>query len=111
MMILQRFGKSRIAHVWGAHRVDATGDTNCGGPGQYDLHRAGDVAAYPWIAQEAGYSRSYDLDVPWCLSRPAPRGAQILSGDSEVVVGGAASITAWVQGTRTRSLSAASKAC
>jgi NitT/TauT family transport system substrate-binding protein len=56
--------------------------------------------AYPWIAQEAGFFKKYDLDVPLVFVTPgAPSVAAILSGDSEVAVIGAASITRpWVQG-------------
>jgi NitT/TauT family transport system substrate-binding protein len=50
--------------------------------------------AYPWIAQEAGLFRKYDLDIPLVFVTPgAPAVAAILSGDSEVAVIGAASIT------------------
>ena len=58
--------------------------------------------AYPWIAQEAGLFRKYDLDVPMVFVTPgAPSVAAILSGDSEVAVIGAASITRpWVQGNK-----------
>jgi NitT/TauT family transport system substrate-binding protein len=58
--------------------------------------------AYPWIAQEAGLFRKYDLDVPVVFVTPgAPSVAAILSGDSEVAVIGAASVTRpWVQGNR-----------
>jgi NitT/TauT family transport system substrate-binding protein len=50
--------------------------------------------AYPWIAQEAGLYRKYDLDIPLVFVTPgAPAVAAILSGDSEVAVIGAASIT------------------
>jgi NitT/TauT family transport system substrate-binding protein len=49
--------------------------------------------AYPWIAQEAGLFRKYDLDIPLVFVTPgAPAVAAILSGDSEVAVIGAASI-------------------
>src|SRR6188474_3720871 len=58
--------------------------------------------AYPWIAQEAGLFKKYDLDVPVVFVTPgAPSVAAILSGDSEVAVIGAASITRrWVQGNK-----------
>ncbi|HEX2228192.1 MAG TPA: ABC transporter substrate-binding protein [Candidatus Binatia bacterium] len=50
--------------------------------------------AYPWIAQEAGLFKKYDLDIPLVFVTPgAPAVAAILSGDSEVAVIGAASIT------------------
>lgn len=58
--------------------------------------------AYPWIAQEAGLFKKYDLDVPVVFVTPgAPSVAAILSGDSEVAVIGAASITRpFVQGNK-----------
>jgi hypothetical protein len=58
--------------------------------------------AYPWIAHEAGLFKKYDLDVPMVFVTPgAPSVAAILSGDSEVAVIGAASITRpWVQGNK-----------
>src|SRR6185503_10409492 len=58
--------------------------------------------AYPWIAHEAGLYKKYDLDVPMVFVTPgAPSVAAILSGDSEVAVIGAASITRpWVQGNK-----------
>ena len=58
--------------------------------------------SYPWIAQEAGLFKKYDLDAPAVFVTPgAPAVAAILSGDSEVAVSGAASITRpWVQGNR-----------
>jgi NitT/TauT family transport system substrate-binding protein len=50
--------------------------------------------AYPWIAQEAGLFKKYDLEIPLVFVTPgAPAVAAILSGDSEVAVIGAASIT------------------
>jgi NitT/TauT family transport system substrate-binding protein len=50
--------------------------------------------AYPWIAQEAGLFKKYDLDIPLVFVTPGPPAvAAILSGDSEVAVIGAASIT------------------
>ncbi len=50
--------------------------------------------AYPWIAQEAGLFKKYDLDVPLVFVTPgAPSAAAILSGDSEVAQIGAATIT------------------
>jgi NitT/TauT family transport system substrate-binding protein len=58
--------------------------------------------AYPWFAQEAGLFRKYNLDVPMVFVTPgAPAVAAILSGDSEVAVIGAASITRpFVQGNK-----------
>lgn len=58
--------------------------------------------AYPWIAHEASLFKKYDLDVPMIFVTPgAPSVAAILSGDSEVAVIGAASITRpWVQGNK-----------
>jgi len=58
--------------------------------------------AYPWIAQEAGLFKKYDLDVPLVFVTPgAPSVAAILSGDSEVAEIGAASITRpFVQGNK-----------
>jgi NitT/TauT family transport system substrate-binding protein len=58
--------------------------------------------AYPWIAAEAGLYKKYDLEVPLVFVTPgAPSVAAILSGDSEVAVIGAASITRpWVQGNK-----------
>lgn len=50
--------------------------------------------AYPWIAQEAGLFKKYDLDIPLVFVTPGPPAvAAILSGDSEVAVIGAASVT------------------
>jgi len=50
--------------------------------------------AYPWIAQDLGLFKKYDLDVPVVFVTPgAPSVAAILSGDSEAAVIGAASIT------------------
>jgi NitT/TauT family transport system substrate-binding protein len=50
--------------------------------------------AYPWVAQEAGLYKKYDLEIPLVFVTPgAPSVAAILSGDSEVAVIGAASIT------------------
>src|SRR5919198_1261223 len=50
--------------------------------------------SYPWIAQEAGLFKKYNLDVPLVFVTPgAPSVAAILSGDSEVAVIGAASVT------------------
>jgi NitT/TauT family transport system substrate-binding protein len=56
--------------------------------------------AYPWIAQDAGLFKKYDLDVPVIFVTPgAPSAAAILSGDSEVAQIGAATITRpYVQG-------------
>jgi NitT/TauT family transport system substrate-binding protein len=58
--------------------------------------------SYPWIAQEAGLYRKYDLELPLVFVTPgAPAVAAILSGDSEVAVIGAASITRpFVQGNK-----------
>ena len=58
--------------------------------------------AYPWIAQEAGLFKKYDLDIPLVFVTPgAPAVAAILSGDSEVAVIGAASIARpFVQGNK-----------
>ena len=50
--------------------------------------------AYPWIAQEAGLFKKYDLDIPLVFVTPGPPAvAAIVSGDSEVAVIGAAGIT------------------
>jgi NitT/TauT family transport system substrate-binding protein len=50
--------------------------------------------AYPWIAEEAGLFKKYDLEIPLIFVTPGPPAvAAILSGDSEVAVIGAASIT------------------
>lgn len=50
--------------------------------------------AYPWMAQDLGLFKKYDLEVPVVFVTPgAPSVAAILSGDSEVAVIGAASIT------------------
>ena len=58
--------------------------------------------AYPWMAQDLGLFKKYDLDVPVVFVTPgAPSVAAILSGDSEIAVIGAASITRpWVQGNK-----------
>ena len=58
--------------------------------------------AYPWIAAEAGLFNKYDLEIPLVFVTPgAPAVAAILSGDSEVAVIGAASITRpFVQGNK-----------
>jgi len=58
--------------------------------------------SYPWFAQEAGLFKKYALDVPLVFVTPgAPAVAAILSGDSEVAVIGAASITRpFVQGNK-----------
>ena len=58
--------------------------------------------SYPWIAHEAGLFKKYDLDVPLVFVTPgAPAVAAILTGDSEVTVTGAASITRpFVQGNK-----------
>ncbi|HSF57926.1 MAG TPA: ABC transporter substrate-binding protein [Candidatus Binatia bacterium] len=58
--------------------------------------------AYPWVAEEAGLFKKYDLDIPLIFVTPgAPAVAAILSGDSEVAVIGAASITRpFVQGNK-----------
>lgn len=50
--------------------------------------------AYPWIAQEAGLYKKYDLEVPLIfVTAGAPAVASILSGDSEVTQQGAATLT------------------
>jgi NitT/TauT family transport system substrate-binding protein len=58
--------------------------------------------SYPFIAQEAGLFKKYDLEVPIVFVTPgAPSVAAILSGDSEVAQIGAASITRpFVQGNK-----------
>ena len=58
--------------------------------------------SYPWIAQEAGLFKKYDLDVPLVFVTPgAPAMATMLSGDSEVIQQGAATMTRpFVQGDR-----------
>ena len=58
--------------------------------------------SYPWIAEEVGLFKKYDLDVPLVFVTPGPPSvAAILSGDSEVAVIGAASITRpFVQGNK-----------
>jgi NitT/TauT family transport system substrate-binding protein len=58
--------------------------------------------SYPWIAAEAGLFKKYDLEIPLVFVTPgAPAVAAILSGDSEVAVIGAASITRpFVQGNK-----------
>ncbi len=58
--------------------------------------------SYPWVAQEAGLYKKYNLDIPLVFVTPgAPAVAAILSGDSEVAVIGAASITRpFVQGNK-----------
>lgn len=58
--------------------------------------------SYPWIAEEAGLFKKYDLEVPLVFVTPGPPSvAAILSGDSEVAVIGAASITRpFVQGNK-----------
>jgi ABC-type nitrate/sulfonate/bicarbonate transport system substrate-binding protein len=58
--------------------------------------------AYPWIAEEAGLFKKYDLEIPLVFVTPgAPAVAAILSGDSEVAVIGAAGITRpFVQGNK-----------
>jgi len=58
--------------------------------------------SYPWIAEEAGLFKKYDLDIPLVFVTPgAPAVAAILSGDSEVAVIGAAGITRpFVQGNK-----------
>jgi len=58
--------------------------------------------SYPWIAQEAGLFKKYDLDVPLVFVTPgAPAVAAILTGDSDVAVIGAVSITRpFVQGNK-----------
>lgn len=50
--------------------------------------------SYPWIAQEAGLFKKYNLEIPLVFVTPgAPAVAAILSGDSEIAVIGAVSIT------------------
>src|SRR5688572_8514906 len=58
--------------------------------------------SYPYIAQEAGLFKKYDLEIPMVFVTPgAPAVAAILSGDSEVAQIGAASITRpFVQGNK-----------
>jgi NitT/TauT family transport system substrate-binding protein len=58
--------------------------------------------SYPYVAQEAGLFKKYDLEVPVVFVTPgAPAVAAILSGDSEVAQIGAASITRpFVQGNK-----------
>jgi len=58
--------------------------------------------AYPWIAQETGLFKKYDLNIPLVFVTPgAPAVATILSGDSEISHQGAAGLTrAFVQGNR-----------
>ena len=58
--------------------------------------------SYPFIAQEAGLFKKYDLDVPAVFVTPgAPAVAAILSGDSEVAQISAASISRpFVQGNK-----------
>lgn len=49
--------------------------------------------AYPWIAQEAGLFKKYDLEVPLIFVTAGPPAvASILSGDSEVTQQGAATL-------------------
>jgi ABC-type nitrate/sulfonate/bicarbonate transport system substrate-binding protein len=58
--------------------------------------------SYPWIAQEAGLFKKYDLEVPLIfVTAGAPAVATILAGDSEVTQQGAAALSrAFVQGNR-----------
>jgi NitT/TauT family transport system substrate-binding protein len=58
--------------------------------------------AYPWIAEEAGLFKKYDLEIPLVFVTPgAPAVAAILSGDSELAVTGAAAIMRpFVQGNK-----------
>jgi NitT/TauT family transport system substrate-binding protein len=58
--------------------------------------------SYPWIAQEAGLFKKYDLEIPLIfVTAGAPAVATILAGDSEVTQQGAAGLTrAVVQGNR-----------
>ena len=58
--------------------------------------------AMPWIAQEAGLFKKYDLDVQLIFVTPgAPAVAAILTGDSELSVQGAGALSrALVQGNR-----------
>ena len=55
--------------------------------------------ALPWIAQETGLFKKYDLDVPLIfVTAGAPAVATILAGDSELTQQGAAGLTrAFVQ--------------
>jgi NitT/TauT family transport system substrate-binding protein len=56
----------------------------------------------PWIAEEAGLFKKYDLQVPLVFVTPgAPSVAAILTGDSEIAVIGAASVARpFVQGNK-----------
>ncbi|HXG52881.1 MAG TPA: ABC transporter substrate-binding protein [candidate division Zixibacteria bacterium] len=58
--------------------------------------------SYPWVAQEAGLFKKYDLEVPIIfVTAGAPAVATILTGDSELTQQGAAGLTrAFVQGNR-----------
>src|SRR5918999_5777078 len=58
--------------------------------------------SYPWIAQEAGLFKKYDLEVPLIfVTAGAPAVATILAGDSEVTQQGAAALSrAFVQGNK-----------
>jgi NitT/TauT family transport system substrate-binding protein len=58
--------------------------------------------SYPWIAQEAGLFKKYDLEVPLIfVTAGAPAVATILAGDSELTQQGAAGLTrAFAQGNR-----------
>jgi len=58
--------------------------------------------AYPWIAQEAGIFKKYDLEVPLVfVVAGAPAVATILAGDSELTQQGGGGLTrAFVQGNR-----------
>ena len=58
--------------------------------------------AYPWIAQETGLFKKFDLDVSLVFVTPgAPAVATILAGDSELTEQGAAGLSrAFVQGSR-----------
>ena len=58
--------------------------------------------AYPWVAEEAGIFKKYDLEVPLIfVTAGAPAVATILAGDSELTQQGAAGLTrAFVQGNR-----------
>ena len=69
---------------------------------QFDLHRSGDVPVLSVDRRGIGLFKKYDLDIPLVFVTPgAPSVAAILSGDSEVAVIGAASITRpFVQGNK-----------
>jgi NitT/TauT family transport system substrate-binding protein len=57
--------------------------------------------SYPYIAQEAGLFKKYDLDVPVVFVTPgAPAVAAILSGDSEAQISAASITRPFVQGNK-----------